>query len=166
MSSVGVLDLEDTIVTGVDRRDAFEHQVEVYVARNSAVENRDGLIAAEILQDSYRSVEVEFRVVDQVANVHSVASLISKLCPQADDVVADLPRGQADDLQIVPSVDGCHQDFEELDFEAGGVVLRVFLPELCPVALQVCRGVNPVVVRVDECHGVFLLLDLRACGSG
>ena len=73
MSSVGVLDLEDTIVTGVDRRDAFEHQVEVYVTGNGTVENRDGLIVAEVLKDSYRSIEVEFRVVDQVANVHSVA---------------------------------------------------------------------------------------------
>ena len=79
-------------------------------------------------------------------------SLISKLCPQADDVVADLPWGQAEDLEVVPSVDGRHQVFEELDSEAGGVVIRVFHPELCPVALQVCQGVNPVVVEVDELH--------------
>ena len=81
MSLVGVLNLEDTIVAGVDRRDAFEHQVEVYVAGNGTVENRDGLIAAKVLQDSYRSVEVEFRVVDQVTNVHSVALLDFKAVP-------------------------------------------------------------------------------------
>ena len=93
-------------------------------------------------------------------------SLIQKLCPQAKGQAADFPVCHAEDFEVVPSVDGRHQDFEELDFEAVGMVLRVFLPKLCPVAVQVLQGVNPVVVQVDELHGVYLLLDLRACGSG
>ena len=81
-SSVCVLDLENTVVARVDRRDAFHHQVKVHVAGNCAVENRDGFIAAEVFQDSDRSVEVEFRVVEQFVDVQSVALLDFKAVPE------------------------------------------------------------------------------------
>jgi hypothetical protein len=93
-------------------------------------------------------------------------SLIQKLCPQAKSQAADFPVCHAKDFQIVPAVDGRHQDFEEFRLEIRRVVFRVFFPELCPIAAQVLQGVNPVVVQVDELHGVYLLLDLEACGSG
>jgi hypothetical protein len=93
-------------------------------------------------------------------------SLIQKLCPQAKGQAADFPVCHAEDFQIIPSVDGRHQDFEELRLEIRRVVLRVFFPELCPIAVQVLQGVNAVIVQVDELHGVDLLLDLEACGSG
>ena len=92
--------------------------------------------------------------------------LIQKLCPQAKDEVVDLAVCQTEDFQIVPPVDGCHQDFEDFRLEIRRVILRVFLPELLPVLFQVGDGVNPVVVQVDEAYGVYFLLDLGACGSG
>ena len=93
-------------------------------------------------------------------------SFIQKLCPQAKGQAADFPVCHAEDFQIVPAVAGRHQDFEEFRLEIRRVVFRVFFPELCPIAVQVLQGVNPVVVQVDELHGVYLLRDLGACGSG
>jgi hypothetical protein len=94
------------------------------------------------------------------------SSLIQKLCPQAKGQAADFPVCHAEDFQIVSAVDGRHQDFEELRLEIQRMVLRVFFPELCPIAVQVLQGVNAVIVQVDELHGVYLLRDLEACGSG
>lgn len=98
--------------------------------------------------------------------VYPQPSLIQKLCPQAKSQAADFPVCHAEDFQIVPAVDGRHQDFEEFRLEIRRVVLRVFLPELCPIAVQVLQAVYAVVVQVDELYGVYLLLDLEACGSG
>ena len=94
------------------------------------------------------------------------SSLIQKLCPQAKGQAADFPVCHAEDFQIVSAIDGRHQDFEELRLEIRRVFFRVFLPELCPIAVQVLQAVSAVVVQVDELHGVYLLLDLEACGSG
>ena len=51
-----VLDFQDSIVAGVDRRDAFHHQVEVDVAGNCAVENHDGFVAAEVFLLDFKAV--------------------------------------------------------------------------------------------------------------
>ena len=80
-SLVSVFDFQDTVVAGVDRRDAFHHQVEVNVAGNCAVEDRDGFVAAKVLQDANGCIEVEFRVVEQFMDVHSVALLDFKAVP-------------------------------------------------------------------------------------
>jgi hypothetical protein len=79
------------------------------------------------------------------------AELNSKLCPQVKGQAADFPVCQSEDFQIVPSVDGRHQDFEEFRLEIRRVVFRVFFLELCPIAAQVLQGVNLLSFRSMNC---------------
>ena len=84
--------------------------------------------------------------------VYPQPSLIQKLFPQAKSQAADFPVCHAEDFQIVPAVDGRHQDFEEFRLEIRRVILRVFLPELCPIAVQVLqdKGHDVSVLRSKD----------------
>lgn len=75
---------------------------------------------------------------------------ISKLCPQAENDAAGFPWRWADDFQVVPTVNGSHQDFKEFCLEVRCVVFRVFRPECLPVLFQVGECVNAAIVQVQE----------------